>query len=227
MSLITTDKIDNSLAGTTKNWPLVGSLFALTAIPGIPAILIIVLILTGPIDSALLMSLINPSYFESPLAVLVHGSSGIAFFLTMPLQFSPAFRQNHPQWHRIAGRVVLLSAYAMAASGIWMHQVLTPDELGMRYVGLILISLGICVAFTLAFYFVIKGQIAAHRRWMYRSVAVSLAVVTPLFIEIVAVLTIGQVEAFKPFLVQFLHDYDRLIALCINLLIAELLLRKK
>lgn len=226
MTVTTTDKIDNSPA-RAKDWPLVGSLFTLTAIPGVPAIVIIVLILTGPIDSPLLMSLINPSYFESPLPVLVHGLSGIAFFLTMPSQFSHTFRQNHLQWHRIAGRVVLISSYAMAASGIWMHQVLTPDELGMRYVGLILISLGICVAFTLAFYFVIKGQIAAHRRWMYRAVAVSLSVVTPLFLEVVAVLTIGQVEAFKPFLVQFLHDYGRLIALCINLLIAELLLRKK
>lgn len=154
-------KVDNSPAIVQQNWPLVGTLFALTAIPGIPAILIVLLALIGPIDSPVLMSFINASYFESPLAVLLHGSSGIAFFLSVPLQFSPAFR-----------------------------------------------------------------QIAAHRRWMYRAVAISLAAVTPLFIEVVAVLTLGQIEAFKPFLAQLLHDYGRLIALCFNLLIAQLLLQK-
>ncbi|ALO45757.1 DUF2306 domain-containing protein [Pseudohongiella spirulinae] len=230
MTSISPDKFDNSpaviaSASVKHNWPLVGTLFVLTAIPGIPAILIVLLVLIGPVDSQFLTSLVNARYFEAPLAVLVHGSSGIAFFLTVPLQFSPAFRHKHLQGHRISGRIALLSAYIMAASGVWMHLVLTPEERGMRFTGLVIVSLSMVVAFTIAFGHVLKRQIAAHRRWMYRAVAISLAVVTPLFVETVAALTLGQVETLRPLLVQLLHDYDRLIGLTINLLIAEWLIR--
>jgi len=227
MTSIRTHKF-NTLPATLKHdWPLVSTLFVLLAIPGIPAIFIILGVLMGPMDSSLLVSLVNARYFESPLAVLVHGSSGIGFFLTVPLQFSPAFRQKHPRWHRVSGRIALLSAYLMAASGVWLHHVLTPEELGMRYMGLVIVSLCMVLAFTLAFYHVLKRQITAHRRWMYRAVAVSLAVVTPLFIEILAALTLGQAETFRPLLAQLLHDYDRLTGLAINLLIAEWLIRTK
>lgn len=225
MTSISTHKFDNSAATTGHNWPLVGTLFVLFAIPGIPAIFIVLGVLAGPTDSPLLTTLVNARYFESPLAVWVHGASGIALFLTVPLQFSPAFRLKHSQWHRVSGRIALLSAYILAASAVWMHHFLTPEELGMRYIGLIIVSLGMVMAFTLALYHVLNGQIAAHRRWMYRAVAITLAVVTPLFIEVLAVFTLGQVETFRPFLAQLLHDYDRLIGLVINLVIAEWLIR--
>ena len=224
---ISTHKFDHSPAAIKYDWPLVSTLFVLFAIPGIPAIFIVLGVLLGPVDSSFFMSFVNARYFESPLAILVHGTSGIGFFLTVPLQFSPAFRQKHPQWHRVSGRIALLSAYILAASGVWMHHMLTPEETGMRYIGLIIVSLGMVVAFTLAFYHVLKRQITAHRRWMYRAVAISLAVVTPLLIEVLAALTLGQVETFRPLLVQLFHDYDRLIGLAINLLIAEWLLRTK
>lgn len=227
MTSIRTHKFDNPPVTTTYNWPLVSSLFVFFAIPGIPAIFIVLGVLVGPMDSPLLMALVDARYFESPLAVLVHGISGVAFFLTVPLQFSPAFRQKHSQWHRVSGRIALLSAYILAASGVWMHHVLTPEELGMRYIGLVIVSAGMVVAFTLAFYFVLNSQITAHRRWMYRAVAITLAVVTPLFVEILAVLTLGQVDTLRPFLAQLLHDYDRLIGLAINLLVAEWLIRTK
>lgn len=202
------------------------TLFLLFAIPGIPAILIVSLLLLGPFDSPTLMSLVNARYFDAPWAVLVHGSSSAVFFLTVPWQFSDRFRSRAPKWHRISGRLVLLSAYVMALSGIWMHHSLTPDELGMRYVGMLLLSLGIVLTFTLAFYYVLQGQIAAHRRWMYRAVAIALGAVTPLFLEVIATISLGQFAVFKPVLPSLLHDYDRLVAIGLNLLIARWLLRR-
>jgi hypothetical protein len=209
------------------NWRLVSTLWLLTAIPGLPAILIVLLVMLGPVESTMLMSLINPNYFSSPLAVLVHGSSSVAFFLTMPWQFSPALRHQYPTWHRRSGRVVILSGFIMAISGVWMHLSLTPDELGMRFIGLVVVSSGIMLALAMALYAVLQRQFERHRRWMFRAVAITLAVVTPLFIEVLATLTLGQVAAFKPWLAPFLHDYDRLVGLCVNLLIVQRLLREK
>jgi len=213
------------------NWPVVSTLWLLLAIPGIPAILIVSLLITsllfGPVESTLLMSLINPNYFSAPWAVLVHGSSGAVFFLTMPWQFSPAIRHKHPKWHRASGRIVLLSGCTMAVSGVWMHLVLTPDELGMRFIGLLALSIGMLLAFSIAFYAVLNRQFDRHRRWMCRAVAMTLAAVTPLFVEVIAELTLGQGAAFKPWLAPFFHDYSRWLGIGLNLLIAELLLRKK
>lgn len=212
------------------NWLIVSTLWLLLAIPGIPAMLIvsvlIVALLFGPVESPLLLSLLNPSYITSPWAVLVHGSSSVIFFLMMPWQFSPAIRHKHPGWHRVNGRLVLLSAYTMAFSGIWMHLWLTPEELGMRFIGLLALSCGMVLAFSMAFYAVLNRQFDRHHRWMCRAVAMTLAAVTPLFVEAIAELPLGQVSGIQPWLAPFFHDYGRLLGMAGNLLVVEWWLKK-
>jgi len=208
-----------------SQWPLVLTLWLLSAIPGIPAALIIGLLLLQPTESMLFVKLVNPLYLSSPWAVLLHGGSGVVFFLTMPWQFSPKLRLRYPVWHRLSGRLVLFSAYLMAISGVWMHLYLTPDELGVRFIGLLVITLAMVGAFSMALMAILKRRIEQHQRWMYRSVAITLAVVTPNFIEVAAFLTVGQFNYFKPLLATFFHDYGRLLGLVLNLLIANYLLR--
>lgn len=212
------------------NWPIVSTLWLLLAIPGIPAILIVSLLMTsllfGSVESTMLLSMLNPSYVSTPWTVLLHGSSGAVYFLTMPWQFSPAIRHKHPSWHRVGGWLVLLSGCTMAVSGVWMHLVLTPDELGMRFIGLLALCSATILAFSMAFYAVLNRQFDRHRRWMCRAVAITLAAVTPLFVEVIAELTFGQVAALKPWLEPFFHDYSRLLGIAGNLLIAEWLLNK-
>lgn len=221
----------NAVGALNFHWPVVCTLWLLMAIPGIPAILIVSLLLTsllfGPVESTLLLSLINPLYYASPWAVIVHGGSGAIFFLTMPWQFSPALRGKYPAWHRASGRLVLLSGYSMAVSGIWMHLFLTPDELGMRFIGLLALSCGMVLGFSMAFYAVLQRQFDRHRRWMCRAVAMTLAAVTPLFVQVIAELTVGQVAALKPWLAPFFHDYGRLLGIGLNLLLVEWLLHRK
>jgi len=209
------------------HWPLVITLALLTAIPAIPAALIIGLLLLQPVESSLYIQLVNQQYLASPWAVLVHGCSGVVFFLTMPWQFSPKLRQRYPRWHRCSGRMVLLSAYLMAISGVWMHLFLTPDELGMRFIGLLVISLAMVGAFSMALLAILKQQYLRHQRWMYRAVAITLAVVTPMFIEAAAVLTVGQLSLFQPLLAAFFHDYGRFIGLACNLIGVSWLLRRE
>ncbi len=207
------------------HWPLVSSLWLLTAIPAIPAAIILLLLLLAPTESTLFVALVNPHYLSSPWAVVVHGCSGVLFFLAMPWQFSPKFRLQRPAWHRVSGWLTLISAYVMAISGVWMHLSLTPDERGMRFIGLLVLSGAMIVAFSLAFYAVLQRQFERHQRWMYRAVAITLAAVTPLFIEQVAELTLGQLALFKPLLTPFFHDYSRFLGMLVNLFVAQWLLR--
>ena len=217
----------NANAALKYNWPLVSTLWLLLAIPGIPAILIVSLLLVGPVESTLLMSLLNPLYLSAPWAVIVHGSCGAIFFLTMPWQFSPALRHKYPKWHRGSGRLVLLSGYSLAISGVWMHLFLTPDQLGMRFIGLLALCCGMVLAFSMAFYAVLNRQFDRHQRWMCRAVAITLATITPLFIEVMVGLSLGQIAAIKPSLAVFFHDYGRLLGISLNLLIGEWLMRQK
>ena len=214
-------------ATTVKHWPLVATLFVLLAVPGIPALLMILLILFHSLMPADLLLLVNPAYLQTPLPILLHGLSSVVFFLAIPLQFSPGLRQRFPRWHRQSGRIGVVSALLMAASGIWMHHFLTPADLGMRYVGLWLLSLAIIGCFSMAFYQIRQRRFAAHQRWMYRGVTAVLATVSGLLLEVFVAFTLGQFDALQPALTQWQHDYARLTALGLNMLLLEVYLRRK
>lgn len=220
------DRPTATTSTTEKQWLLVVSLFVLLAVPGIPALLLMFLLLLHSWLPAELLQLLNPAYLQTPQPILLHGISGVVFFLTVPLQFSPVLRQKWPRWHRLSGRVGVVSALLMAASGIWMHHFLTPADLGIRYAGLWLLSLAIIGCFSMAFYQVRQHRFAAHQRWMYRGVAAVLATVSGLLLEVILYVTVGQVDVWQPILKDWLHAYARLSGLALNLLLLECYFRR-
>ncbi len=209
------------VATHTGQWPLVLTLYLLLAVPGIPALLIILVLLSQSWLPAELLSLINPGYLQTPAPILLHAGSGVLFFLTVPLQFSARLRPRLPRWHRHSGRLALCSGLLLAASGIWMHHMLTPADLGPRYLGLWALSLCIIGCFSLAFYRVRQRRFIAHQRWMCRGLAAVLATVSGLVLELVAALTLGQLDGWQAAVSQWQHDYARLTALGLNMLVLE------
>ncbi|HEY7774173.1 MAG TPA: DUF2306 domain-containing protein [Marinagarivorans sp.] len=207
------------------NWPIVGLLLFLAGIPAIPAPFLMTLAVMGPSANEL-SSIVNALHFQTPAAVLVHGSSGIAFFLSMPFQFSPLLRAKKPKRHKIAGIIALASGYVMALSGIWMHHVLSPDSFGARYLSLVTLSAAICIAFSMALTHILNGNVPAHRAWMCRAVAITLGVVTPLFIDILLYLASNSTGNSLATLYQLQHDYGRLLGMAINLGIVEYALHR-
>lgn len=203
------------------NLPIVGMLLFLTGIPGIPAILLIVLVLLGASGMDGSQSIVNPLHFDTPAAILVHGGSGVLFFLTMPFQFSPRLRRKYIKWHRTGGVIATVSAFIMAISGVWMHHVLSPGEFGMRYSSLWITSLGICLCFALGLKYIFQKNIAAHRKWMARGVAVVLAAVTPLFVDGIIAIGFSHQESTLHLLQELQHDYGRLLGIVLNLSILE------
>jgi hypothetical protein len=181
----------------------------------------------GPSAGVIFSSMVNALYFETPAAIVVHGGAGILFFLTMPFQFSPALRNKKSNWHRTGGRIALLSGYVMGLSGIWMHHVLSPDLLGMRYVSLVILSIAMCTAFSMALWHIINRNVDVHRKWMIRAVAITLGVITLLFVEAISFLLFGQLENVFGVISQFQHDYGRLVGMAINLIIVEYIFFKE
>jgi len=209
-----------------SNWKVVSLLFFLIGLPAIPAIFIVALVLLGPDAIAEASSLINTRYFELPAAILVHGVSGIVFFLSLPTQFSTRLRVTRPKMHRVMGRLAVMSACVMAISGVWMHLVFSPTDLGARFISLVIVAIAICISFSTAIVLAMKKNIAAHKVWMTRAVAITLAVVTPLFIEVILSLFIDVASPVGELAISVLHDYDRLIGLVLNVLFLEVLMAK-
>lgn len=220
-------KNDTKIKKTRFNWPVVGFLLFMTGIPAIPAIFLLGLVALGPDVGESFSSLVNALYFETPAAIFVHGGAGILFFLTMPFQFSPALRIKKRSLHKAGGRIALLAGYVMGLSGIWMHHVLSPDSFGVRYVVLIMMSIAMCITFSLALWHIINRDVQSHRKWMIRAVAITLAAVTPLFVEAISFLLFGQLENIFTVISQFQHDYGRLVGIVINLTIVEYIFSKE
>ena len=224
-----------SLSGSQTlpfNWPVVGMLLFLTGIPGIPAIFLIamvlfVVVLPGGETAQSIQLIVDPLHLGTPAAIVVHGGAGILFFLTMPFQFSPRLRKKHVKWHRAAGLVAAISAFVMALSGVWMHHVLSPGEFGMRYISLVIMSIAICATFALGLSFIFKRNIEAHRRWMARGVAVALAAVTPLFVDIVIMIGFSYNETVLQTVQILQYEYGRLFAIALNLSVLEWVRVKK
>ncbi|KZN46536.1 DUF2306 domain-containing protein [Pseudoalteromonas luteoviolacea] len=209
------------------NWPVVSGLLLITAIPGIPAIFIVALVLLGSGAVAGASDVINAQYFATPAAILTHASAGALFFLMMPWQFSPRMRVCRPTLHKVGGQLVVVSGCVMAISGVWMHLMLTPNELGGRFVSLLIMSVAICGAFCAAIAHVKKGRITQHKKWMIRAAALALAAITPLFTGALLQLVFSAWEGVYETLLAFHHNYDRLIAMVINLVIVEVIIRQK
>ena len=209
------------------NWPIVGGLLFLTGIPAIPGIFLIALVLMGPGAVEGVSESLNALHFETPMAVAVHGGAGFVFFLTMPFQFSTKLRMKRPNFHRISGRFAVSSGVLMSLSGIWMHLVLTPNELGPRFVTLVLMGVAITTAFSYAIYCAVQRKTAQHQVWMMRAVAIALAEVTPIFVDLVLYITLSQFDSLLTMAAQLKHDYGRLLAIVINLTIVELFRLKR
>lgn len=208
------------------NWPIVGLLFFLAGVPGLPAIFILATVAIGPPADGSVHSFVNMLHFTMPAPVIVHGGAGVLFFFSMPLQFSPALRARHKNWHRAAGYLTIISGYVIACSAPWLHQVFSPDSGLPRLSGLLTMSVGMIIAFSLSLRAAIARNIKHHRAWMMRAVAITLGPITSALIAILISTTFGDLDKLYPGLGQLEVDYARWFGMTVNLMVVEYVLLK-
>jgi uncharacterized membrane protein len=120
------------------------------------------------------------NYVDRPagvrLAFYLHiGFGGLALLLS-PLQFATRLRTRAPQVHRAVGRVVLASIAIAGAGGLILAPLSLAGPIGTAGFGL-LAALWVAFAAT-AFRAIRRRDVAAHRRWMIRTFALTYAAVT-------------------------------------------------
>ena len=104
--------------------------------------------------------------------LIPHTLCGTIALLAGPLQFSSRFRQRHIKFHRVLGRVYVLSVFVGAITGI----ALAAGRPGLPGTSMQAGAWIVCT--TAAFITARNRHIIAHRQWMTRSYAVTFTFVS-------------------------------------------------
>ncbi|QWZ08673.1 DUF2306 domain-containing protein [Nocardioides panacis] len=159
-------------------------------------------------------------FAASPVPLVAHIVAAVVYAVLGAFQFSARLRRRRPNWHRRAGRLLVVLGLAVAFSGLWMTLAYprkegTGDILwGTR----LLVSSGMGTAVILGLVAIRRRDIARHRAWMTRAYALALGAGTQ-------ALTVGFGEALFGAGVGR-TDLMMAAAWVINLAIAEWVIRR-
>jgi uncharacterized membrane protein len=192
------------------------ALIAVVLIPAIAGSLRLVELAGGPhLISA------NPRLNESPVPVVVHIISAIAYVILGAFQFSAGLRRRRPGWHRAAGRVLVVLGLTVAFSALWMT-LFYPRQPGtgeLAYIFRLAFGSGMAASIIVAFAAIRRGNVPRHRAWMTRAYALALGAGTQTF-----AVGIGP-AVFGPSVLT--HDLSLGAAWAINIAVAEYIIRRR
>ena len=128
-----------------------------------------------------------PAYYPLLVAHVVFASVAMA---TACVQLSPWVRRVRPAWHGLSGRIYVFAGVLPAGVSGLVIGVLTPFGPIIRVSNVLLAILWLTCTFV-GFRMARAGRYADHRRWMTRSITLTLSIITNRLWAVVFVLTLG------------------------------------
>src|SRR5918911_3766107 len=118
----------------------------------------------------------NARFVASPIPVMVHIVSVTVFSLLGALQFVPSLRRGRPNWHRIAGRILVPAGVLVALSGLWMTVFYPrpPGDGESLVVVRLIVGSAMLASIVLAVFAIRRRDYASHGAWMTRGYAIAL-----------------------------------------------------
>jgi len=112
----------------------------------------------------------------SPTMAYLHLGFGFIAMFCGPFQLNQYLRTRFIRVHRQLGKLYIASVFISAISGFF----LALESYGglVTHVGFAMMAVVWFVSTAMAYYSIMKGSIAEHRKWMIRSYALTLAGVT-------------------------------------------------
>jgi uncharacterized membrane protein len=113
-----------------------------------------------------------------PWLIIPHIAGGITALLSGPLQFSSRLRRRNPRFHRILGRVYVLSVFIAAPLAVVLsnHR---HDPRAIYFVAANIVQAGTWLLVTTAAFLTARNRhFQQHREWMVRSYAVTFTFVS-------------------------------------------------
>ena len=200
------------------DWPIPTALIVLSIVPSLGG-LVRLIGLTG--QTAVTSD--NARFITAPIPVVIHIIASLVFCIIGAFQFAPSFRQRHPQWHRLAGRWLMVAGLIAAFTGVWMtvfYTIPQPLQGGILYIARLFFGVTMMVSIFLAWYTVRRKNIAGHRIWIMRAYAIGQGAGTQVITILPYTVLLGQPN-------QFTRDVLMTVAWIINLAIVEWIVRRK
>lgn len=200
------------------DWPIPTALIALSIVPLIGGI-----VRLTSLTSQTVATPDNARFLAAPIPVAIHILASLAFCIIGAFQFAPSFRQRHPEWHRMAGRWLMVAGVIAALSGVWMtvfYTIPQPLQGSILYVARLFFGIAMMVSIVLAWSTIRRKNIAGHRTWIMRAYAIGQAAGTQVIIILPYTALLGQPE-------QFARDILMTAAWIVNLAIVEWIARRK
>lgn len=166
-----------SRAGST--WRVPAALVVLSLVPLVAGSLRLLELFAGP---QLMPS--NPRIDASPVPVVVHVLAAGIYALVGAFQFSARLRRRHRDWHRRAGRVLVVAGLLVAGSGLWMTLFYSGAPGGaLLWTVRLVVGSAMAASLVLGLTAIRRRDVAAHRAWMVRAYALGLGAGTQIFTQ--------------------------------------------
>lgn len=166
---MTTHTATGTRPGSSRRIPV--ALVALIVIPLVAGSLRIIEVAGGP-----QLLPVNARIAASPAPLVIHVVAAGVFAVVGAFQFPARLRRRHRTWHRRAGRVLVAAGLLVAGSGIWMT-LFYPDAPGgaLLWTARLVAGSATAVGLVLGFTAIRRRDFDAHRAWMIRAYALSVA----------------------------------------------------
>ena len=115
-------------------------------------------------------------YTNNTVPLIGHVAGGSVAMLAGPIQLLPRLRRRWPGAHRLVGRLYLGGVFVGGAFGLWMAFLAFGGAVataGFAALAIVWLVTGVQALSTIR-----RGDIAAHRRWTTRNLALTFAAVT-------------------------------------------------
>ena len=98
-----------------SEWMITAGLLLLSLVPAMAGVSRLTQLANGTEITAA-----NARFYAMPLPVVLHILAVIPYSMLGAFQFAPAFRRRHRNWHRAAGKLLVVLGLMAALSGLWM-----------------------------------------------------------------------------------------------------------
>lgn len=201
-----------------SEWAVLGVILVYSFIPAFGGLIRVLELAGGP-----QIAPENPRALLAPFPISLHILSSFLFCIVGALLFLPSIRCQRPAAHRVIGLVIAMAGCVSALSGLWMtHYFAFPEGLQGAELYWARMVLG-----TAMIGFIIWAVIAIrsrntfqHSRAMLRAYAIGQGASTQTVLGIAWIIVVGS-EVMGP-----LRDGLMIFAWVLNLLVAEILIRK-
>ncbi len=153
---------------------------------------------------------------EAPIAFMLHALFGGMGLVAGALQFNSTIRRWNIRVHRTIGWIYLLAIWGASSTGIWnAFYFAVPDTAKAIFV---VVGAWWFTSTSLGYWQIRQRAVGAHRRWMIRSYAISLFIVTfPVWVPAMQMISVDAVA----------WPIGLLLAASLNAIAAELWIRNR